>query len=135
MNTKKKEKSEVPISAMIDVVFLLLVYFIVTMKTTIDQAWVSVNLPGTSEPKPNPPHSVDIFVQSGEYIVQNRVVSSAQLEDFLKSIKASNGDHVSLNLKVSLYAKHSRLVNLLDLLSKNDLENFNLHSLKEEVSI
>jgi len=140
MARKKKKRDEadadVPIAAMIDVVFLLLIYFIVTIKTTIDQAWVAVNLPGPpAEPPPEtPPPPIDIFVQSDSYIYMNGQKSLDDMEGTLRNIKAMNNEDVMVNIKVSLKARHHKLVDLLDLLSKVGLKNFNLHSLKGPVS-
>ena len=133
---KKDENSEVPIASMIDVVFLLLIYFIVTMKTTIDQAWVAVNLPGppAEPPEVEPPPPIDVYVQSTGYIFQNQEKSLEQMESTLRGLKAANGDEAMVNINVSLKAKHANLVDLLDLLSKVELKNFNLHSLKGPVS-
>jgi len=135
--SKKKNSTDkgVPISAMIDVVFLLLIYFIVTIKTTIDQAWVAVSLPGTGPTHGTPKQSVDVFVQSGEYVYQNNTKNLAQLEAVFKSLKELNDEDVVINIKVSLKARHNKLVDLLDLLSKVGLKNFNLHSLKDPLSL
>ena len=138
---RKEEKAEVPIASMIDVVFLLLVYFIVTMKPTLDQAWVAVNLPGPPDPNATPPDEIppppiDIYIQSGNYMYRNNALSLSQMESELKNIRAMNGgdSDMAINIKVSLKARHSKLIDLLDLLSKVGLTNFNLHSLKQVTS-
>ena len=43
-----QEQAEVPMSSMIDVVFLLLIYFIITQKEQISEAHLAVNLPTPS---------------------------------------------------------------------------------------
>ncbi|NQZ56225.1 MAG: biopolymer transporter ExbD [Lentisphaeraceae bacterium] len=136
---RKEEKADVPIASMIDVVFLLLVYFIVTMKPTLDQAWVAVNLPGPTPPTVSeeiPPPPIDVFVHSGEYMYRNNSLNLAELETELRNVHAMHGgdDDVAINIKVSLKARHAKLISLLDLLSKVGLQNFNLHSLKQETS-
>ena len=138
---RKEESAEVPIASMIDVVFLLLIYFIVTMKPTLDQAWVAVNLPGPPDPNAPqsdeiPPPPIDIYVQSGNYMYRNNVMNLKQMEAELKNIKAMNDNDpdVPINIKVSLKARHVKLVELLDLMTKLGLQNFNLHSLKQETS-
>ena len=45
MRVKKTETLAVPMSSMIDIVFLLLIYFIVTMEDEIPEAHLSINLP------------------------------------------------------------------------------------------
>ena len=137
MSTKKVSSTEVsvPMAAMIDVVFLLLIYFIVTIKTTIDQAWVAVSLPGPSIVNSEPKAQIDIDVQSGHYLYQNNKSDLAQLENVFRNIKDMNDDELVINIRVSQQARHHKLVDLLDSLSKVGLENFNLHSLKDSLSL
>ena len=47
------DSADVPMSAMIDVVFLLLIYFIVTYKEEIPEAHLAINLP-----QPTPPPKI-----------------------------------------------------------------------------
>lgn len=137
---KKKDRSEeaeVPIAAMIDVTFLLLIYFIVTSKEIVDEAWVSVNLPGPPPPEKveeEPPPSIDIFVQSDRYIYQGNDKDLDDMEKTLMGIGSAMGEDVTINVKVSLKAHHEKLVLLLDRMNKANLQNFNLHSLKEPLS-
>ncbi|MCM8537131.1 MAG: biopolymer transporter ExbD [Lentisphaeraceae bacterium] len=137
---KKKDRSEeaeVPIAAMIDVTFLLLIYFIVTSKEIVDEAWVSVNLPGPPPPEQieeEPPPSIDIFVQSDRYIYQGNDKDLDDMEKTLMGIGSAMGEDVTINVKVSLKAHHEKLVLLLDRMNKANLQNFNLHSLKEPLS-
>jgi biopolymer transport protein ExbD len=137
---KKKDRSEsceVPIAAMIDVTFLLLIYFIVTSKEIVDEAFVSVNLPGPPPPnqvETDPPPTIDIFVQSDRYVYQGNDKDLDDIEKTLMGISQAMGDEVSINVKVSLKAEHQQLVLLLDRMNKAELKNFNLHSLKEPLS-
>lgn len=133
----RSEKAEVPIAAMIDVTFLLLIYFIVTSKEIVDEAWVSVNLPGPPPPEAvpdEPPPTIDIFVQSDRYIYQGNDKDLDDMEKTLMGLSSAMGEDVTINVKVSLKAKHETLVLLLDRMNKAKLQNFNLHSLKEPLS-
>ena len=70
-------------------------------------------------------------------IADSKLILQKSLDDMeatLRSIKEVNPDDVMVNIKVSLKARHHKLVDLLDLLSKVGLKNFNLHSLKGPVS-
>ena len=138
---KKKDRSEdceVPIAAMIDVTFLLLIYFIVTAKEIVVEAWVSVNLPGPPPPEQvpeEPPPTIDIFVQSDRYVYQGNDKELTSIEQTLVGLFAAMGDEAIINVKISLEAKHENLVLLLDRMNKVGLKKFNLHSLKEQLSL
>ena len=53
MRIKKNETLAVPMSSMIDIVFLLLIYFIVTMEDEIPEAHLAINLPSPGSKKEN----------------------------------------------------------------------------------
>lgn len=139
----RSEEAEVPIAAMIDVVFLLLIYFIVTSKEIVDEAWVSVNLPGPPPPTQveiEPPPVIDVFVRAlinrkgqsqSPYVYQGQDKNLDSIAVTLEAIGSAMGSEVSINVKVTTDSTHSQLVLLLDRMSKAGLENFNIHTLKD----
>jgi len=52
---RKIEEASVPLSSMIDIVFLLLIYFIVTQKPIIEDTLLGVNLPAPGSSKSDKP--------------------------------------------------------------------------------
>ena len=59
----KTDEAEVPLSSMIDVVFLLLIYFIVTQKPIVEETLLSCDLPSPGgKPPKNPPTMLTIDV-------------------------------------------------------------------------
>ena len=133
------ENTEVPISAMIDVVFLLLAFFIMTAATIKDEAHVSITLPkdiGTPGP-PVPTYDIYVFNthKEGQYVYnfQNRNYTEDQLDVYLSNITQDHdqADNMILNLKVALDAKHKRVIDIVDLLKKHGIEKINVLSLKE----
>ena len=129
MKVKVERKSEVPISAMIDVVFLLLVFFIVTSTEVIDEAFVQVNAPGPVSGPATPMDTVDIYVLDSHYELMGKKYNSSEMEDCLAQI-AQIMDQPAVNIKVAKTAKHKKLVRLLDSLNKVKLSKFSLHTLK-----
>ena len=126
----KAERCEVPIAAMIDIVFLLLVYFIVTSTEVIDEAFVQVNLPGpVTEPVSNPTDSMNIYVLEDHYEVMGQKYDLGEMDRYLGNISQILTD-ISVNIKVSKKAEHKKLVRLLDLLNKVKVTKFSLNTLK-----
>ena len=126
---KKVDRSEVPVSAMIDVVFLLLVYFIVTSTAPVDEAFVKVNLPG---PNPGPPTelvTLDVFVLEDKYVIQGRNMNLDEAGTYFKGVSQAMSD-VTVNVKVDVKSSHQDLVLILDKLNEAKIEDFNLHTLK-----
>ena len=127
---KNSERSEVPIAAMIDVVFLLLVYFIMTSTQVVYEAYVQVNLPGPIEgPEVKPKDSFNVFVFEEHYEVMGNKYSLSEMDNYLsKSAQFLKG--VPVNIKISKQANHQKLVRLLDSLNKVEISKFNLHTLR-----
>ena len=122
---------EVPISAMIDVVFLLLVFFILTAEETVNEAWVTIYLPGSSEVK-NENLTLDVNVLKDGYELAGQKMSLEKIERKFNLLAETLSDRkdLTINVRVSKIAKHEDLVMLLDILNKLNLKKFNLHTLK-----
>jgi biopolymer transport protein ExbD len=128
MKKKEREKCEVPVSAMIDVVFLLLVYFIVTSTPTVKEAFVLVNLPGPTS-SPSLGVSLDVYVLEDSYQIYGKTVNLEEAERYFETL--AQGDlKISVNLKTDPAANHSSLVLMLDRLKKVEINDFNIHTLK-----
>lgn len=129
-----KEKTEVPLSSMIDVVFLLLIYFIVVQKPIIETTLLKSDLPsGSRSPqKIESPEilKIDVVRQPQKdghdyYRMFNKWWQAdllfAQLEK-----KAENNKEMTVIINCGPNAKHHKLVSLLDACAKAELENLNI---------
>lgn len=120
-------------SAMIDVVFLLLVYFVLTKKPDIPEVHMAINLPSpnpATQPDEPPPTTLEIHVLAGErYMLQGtKQVSLQALENYLLDFAAFGTDQTVM-IKVEPEAREAALVNVLDRCSKANLSNLNVLSL------
>jgi biopolymer transport protein ExbD len=119
---------EAPMSSMIDVVFLLLIYFIVTIKIITPEAHVAINLPSTppsDAPPPTPPQMLEIFIYPGEVQLRGRTISLAALGEYLQETAAFSR-RTTVMIKVSPEAQERALINVLDLCSKANLDQLNV---------
>jgi biopolymer transport protein ExbD len=128
---KKRIEKElvVPVSAMIDVVFLLLVYFILTTTKIVDEASVAVNLPGEGTIDIEPKMTVDVYVYDGRYEILGSVYTLKELTRYFSGVAKASPD-ANVNVKVSTDASHKELVLVLDRLNAAKLNKFSLHTLK-----
>ena len=130
MSTRKKhnEKGQFSLSAMIDVVFLLLLFFVATSVSERTEAYLSVNNPGIAgEPGPPP---MEAEVHPSEYRFMGRAMTLDKLEDQLMAMTASNTE-MAVFIKVNPSASEGELLDLLDRCSKVSLTNLNIQTLKE----
>jgi biopolymer transport protein ExbD len=137
-----KGKSEISMSSMIDVVFLLLIYFVVTSKPIISETLYETNLPGGPDTKEKPEEkkknnsiyfeigAYEIFKEDpqkdSEYFIFNR--NLWKLSDLSKVIEENFQDNENLGLIINCgpNAKHQKLIKLLDACNKAGVSNINI---------
>jgi biopolymer transport protein ExbD len=120
-------QAEIPMSSMIDIVFLLLIYFIVTQKPIIEETLIQSNLPnGAPSEMRGFPLKIDVYQEDGErYRVMNRLLKPADLFEYLNSI-SENDPEQPIIINCGSKAKHQKLVHLLDACAAADLTNLNV---------
>jgi len=133
---KKKKHNEqmvqVPIAAMIDVVFLLLIYFILTHKEEVAEAHLAVNLPSpgrATEENKEKPKVIELEVHPGQVYLQKSARSLPEIKETL-SYLASLDPSQTVMIKTSQMAKTEELVAVLDLCKGVGLTSLNLLTLK-----
>ena len=132
---RKQESSEVPISSMIDVVFLLLTFFIFTSKEVIEEAYVDLKPAGKPDTASQPPEDLqkvklDVEVDQRYYRYAGRDYTIESLEKKIGRLAAVDPTKVSVTILTSTDSDHSRLVNFLDICKKHNIEDFNILSKK-----
>lgn len=129
MRKKYDDKLAVPMSSMIDVVFLLLIYFIITQRDEISEAHLAINLPapGSAKASENKPQLLEVEVFEKQYFLRGTSVSLETLESTLNSFR--NPD-LTVIIKVSISAKAQDLVNVLDLCQGAGLTKLNVVTLR-----
>lgn len=130
---RKVEDAAVPLSAMIDIVFLLLIYFIVTQKPIIEDTLLGVNLPAPGSSKSNKPvqlFTIDVMkVKGGEgdnvYYLNGRPWYFNDLKDTLVETAKTDPD-ITVIINCDPNAKHKKLIRLLDACNQAGLTKLNL---------
>ncbi len=116
-------------SAMTDVVFLLLIFFIVTMSNYVEMTLLETNLPtsgGAFSAQVDLQNSLKIEISaSGEYIINGVVQSGENLNRLLRRYARLMPDAEFL-IQCAPDSKHYMLVDLLSNLAKNNLKNVKL---------
>lgn len=131
----QKVEAEVPLSAMIDIVFLLLMYFIATQKPIIEETLLGVNLPSDSPPSTNKQKDsillkVDVMnlpVRGGEdiYHMNGRAWYFKDLVTMLIDTGKNDPD-TTVIINCGPNAKHQKLIRLLDACAEAKLSKLNI---------
>ena len=122
--------AELEMTPMIDVVFQLLVYFIVTIKPidVITNLDVFRPAPDPNAPKDKPPPNlVRIGVYKDGYTVNDVPATPEVLETALAKVAAIDAGQ-TIMLTVSAVSEHGQLVRALDLCAKNGLRSLSVVS-------
>jgi biopolymer transport protein ExbD len=118
--------SELNITPLLDLVFVLLVIFIITTPQLMNN--LEINLPsGKPPPKnPNQPKINQISVaDDGQITLNGEVVTAAQLKDQLKQIQTDDPD-LAVVVKGADGVDYQHMVNVLDVLQQLDIQKVGL---------
>ena len=130
MRKRSREASTIDLTPLIDVVFLLLIFFMVSTVFKKEELALILNLPSgeTSESKSNNNKSLQIEVTKKEIAFNGKKLT---MEDFSTSLKDTKNKKVPVVLRVDESVEYKKVVKVIDLLKKYKLENLNLITEKE----
>ncbi|WP_323594999.1 ExbD/TolR family protein, partial [Aliarcobacter butzleri] len=121
---KRREALGLDLTPVIDVVFILLIFFIVTSVFKKEELALLLDLP-TSNAKEMEVKEGQIFIELGKdkLAIKGIEVSFDSLEDNLKAIKNKNNPVI---VRIDKKVEYERVVKVLDLLQKYNLVNLAL---------
>ncbi len=133
MRRRNRERKLVPgakleMTPMIDVVFLLLVFFIVSIRPQDILAKLDVSRPAASQESIIDIPILRIDIGKSDYIINGRIFSLKTIEKHLSRIYV-NSPKTTLTIACTGNASHSQLVKLLNSCSKIGIKNISLMSL------
>lgn len=132
---RKRRKSEqvagdLPMTPMIDVVFQLLIYFLVTIQPRDVLAHLDVFRPSPDarqEQQQEKPKMIRIVVFPDGFTINDRPVDNDELDRLLTRL-ASIDRNQTILITCTAMSPHERLVRVLDLCAKNKLVNLSVVS-------
>ncbi len=126
----RREAIAMDLTPLIDMVFLLLVFFLVTSTFKKDELALLLKLPKTEQGAGSEKKMDQLTIElSNEDLAVNGKKSS--MEELPTTLQGAKKEAL-INLRVDGDVKYQRLVKVLDLLQLNKLENINLITDKEQ---
>ncbi len=122
--------TELNMTAMIDVVFQLLIFFIVTQKPQDTLANLDVFRPSPEkkqEQLQTPPKMIKIQIYEDGFTINDRPVGMADLDNLMHKL-AGIDTKQTIMIMCSASSKHQDLVRVLDLCAKSGLVNLSVVS-------
>ena len=136
--TMTEEAASVPISSMIDIVFLLIIFFIVTAtldKDLQDETILLADAPNGRQVKKQDPRTITINLRKdGTMNVAGRTLSPSELTALLENAKkASPGDPLSIPIVIrgDRRVQFGHAANIMDAITKTGLYKVSLTGLLE----
>jgi biopolymer transport protein ExbD len=125
MGKRSRQEVNADITPLIDVVFLLLIFFMTSTVFKKTDLALLLNLPKTESGEKSETESKALVIELGKdkTAINGKSVTLADLETQLGAIK--NKDK-AIDLRVDKDVKYARLVQILDVLKKFDLSNLSL---------
>ncbi|MFT6632005.1 MAG: biopolymer transport protein ExbD [Bacteriovoracaceae bacterium] len=130
MARKNRREHLVPeLTPLIDVVFLLLIFFMVSSVFKKEELALLLNLPKSEAGKSENVQKkfITIELASGSIAFEGSKLTIEELKSKVKGLEKKT----LVNLRVDGEVKYDRLVDILDLLQKNKLENLSLITVKK----
>lgn len=127
---KRREALGLDLTPIIDVVFILLIFFIVSSVFKKDELALILDLPSSNAKEMEvDKNQVFIELSSDKLAIKGIEVSFESLEDNLKAIENKSK---SVIVRIDKKVEYQRVIKVLDLLQKYDLTNLALVTNEEE---
>jgi biopolymer transport protein ExbD len=120
---KRREKLGVDLTPIIDVVFILLIFFIVTSVFKKDELALILNLPTSGAKAVEIEEKVAIELSKDSLALKGQKLTFAMLDISLSDIKEKDR---AIIVRIDKDVKYERVVKVLDILQKHNLSNLAL---------
>ena len=130
LSLRPRTQPEVNLTSLIDVVFLLLIFFMVST-SFVKQSQISIRLP-ESESAPiadEPPENIDIMItETGTFLVNGRELINNRPETIRNALqRISGGDNSKpLTISADANARHQFVVTAMDVAARMGFDQLNI---------
>jgi biopolymer transport protein ExbD len=122
LQIRPRAEPEVNLTSLIDVVFLLLIFFMVST-SFVKQSQISIRLPDADNASivPQNPEQLDIMItEQGTYLINGRELINSRPETIRNALQKLSGGNTDLPLTISAdaNARHQHVVTAMDVAGK-----------------
>lgn len=113
---KKREEIRIELTSMVDVVFLLLIFFMIST-TFVDSQGVDIKLPSAqAEQVRTEAEEIKVYLEkSGRLVMDDQTISMAELKTHLSGYAAQRAVKTTFVLLADQDALHGQVVTLMDM--------------------
>lgn len=129
-NHAHKEETEINLTPMLDVVFIMLIFFIVTT-SFVKETGVDVNRPSASTSESKIDSNILIAIKNNEEIwIDKRMIDVKAVRANIEKLKATNSKN-SVVIQSDIDAKTGVLVEVMDQIRLAGITNISISTLKK----
>ncbi len=138
LNLRPRTQPEVNLTSLIDVVLLLLIFFMVST-SFVKQSQIAINLPEADSAAivEEVPDQIDIMItDTGSFLVNGRELINSRVETIRNAIQKVSGGNSNLPLTISAdaNAKHQDVVTAMDVAGRLGFTRISIATLNEPES-
>ena len=138
LNLRPRAPVEVNLTSLIDVVLLLLIFFMVST-SFVKQSQITISLPEAESAAPvaETPEQIDIMIAAnGLYMVNGRELINSRPETIRNAIQKVSGGNTNLPMTISAdaNAKHQDVVTAMDVAGRLGFTRISIATLNEPES-
>ena len=137
LNLRPRTQPEVNLTSLIDVVLLLLIFFMVST-SFVKQSQIAIRLPAADSASvvEEPPQKIDIMItETGTYLVNSRELINNRPETIRNALqKVSAGDNtLPLTISADANAKHQHVVTAMDIAGRLGFTQISIATVNDPV--
>ena len=137
LSLRVRAQQEVNLTSLIDVVFLLLIFFMVST-SFVKQSQINISLPqaDSSTVVEEPPEQIDIMITvTGTYLVNGRELINNRPETIRNALqKVSTGrNNISMIISADANAKHQHVVTAMDVAGRLGFTHISIATVNDPV--
>jgi len=137
LNLRPRAQPEVNLTSLIDVVFLLLIFFMVST-SFVKQSQINISLPQAESTvtTEEPPESIDIMITAtGTYLINGRELINSRAETIrnaLQKVSAGKND-LPMTISADANAKHQHVVTAMDVAGRLGFTQISIATVSDDV--
>lgn len=138
LNLRPRTQPEVNLTSLIDVVLLLLIFFMVST-SFVKQSQISISLPQADSTAvvEEVPDQIDIMItETGSFLVNGRELINGRVETIRNALQKVSGGNINLPLTISAdaNAKHQDVVTAMDVAGRLGFTRISIATLNDPES-
>jgi biopolymer transport protein ExbD len=126
--------SALSLTPLIDVVFLLLVFFLVTTRFAQEDYELAVVLPSASEAQPLIVEPKELFInidEQGDYVVDGRIMTRDEVEEVLRQAVTNNPVNQSVVIRADKRVEFDYVVAIMNLCNRTGVRDYSVTTRQE----